>query len=554
MRAAFALSSLVLAAVLLAAPPVRADVDAGVEVISHRPDAVSVTIYRDLFALITETRTVELPEGPVTLSFEGVVETLLPASAVVAETGRELEERNYDYDELSPNNLFAKSVGREIVLTRTLPGSGKIVRSAATIVAVNSAGITLRTADGVEALHCSGLPERATFSELPGDLHAKPKLSIRLGAGPAGKRTVRLSYLAHGFAWKSAYVARLDDSGKRVNLKGWLTLTNVTNATFRDAQVQVVAGNLNLVGEEAGGTSLFGGTEGIGQTSRTFWREDGLNTLQEELTNSDVSLRLFGGCHALPTADFPDRNIAEALQRISAEDIGEMQEIVTTGFRASSMAERENLADYQMYRLPWPTDLNARQTKQAVFLDKPRVQVERFYRQFIDAIDSDPDEIESTPRLTLGIDNGKGSGLGEPLPEGILRLYEPGADGDLFSGEGSLDDTAVGVPIEITLAGALDLALEYAIDRGEETDAEGARTARLVDAQVRIANAKELLVTVEIRQSLHDYTANATVVRSNHRTTRKFGDYAWRVKVPANAATTLTYRLRVPELDEDDED
>src|SRR5688572_21529531 len=55
-------------------------------VISPRPDTVSVTIYRDLFALITETRTVDLPEEPVTLVFDGVVETLIPQSALIADT------------------------------------------------------------------------------------------------------------------------------------------------------------------------------------------------------------------------------------------------------------------------------------------------------------------------------------------------------------------------------------------------------------------------------------------------------------------------------------
>ena len=80
--------------------------------VSPQADGVSVTIYRDLFALITETRTVDLPEGPVTLSFEGVVETLLPESAVVAELGRALEERNFDYDALSPNSLLANPSAR----------------------------------------------------------------------------------------------------------------------------------------------------------------------------------------------------------------------------------------------------------------------------------------------------------------------------------------------------------------------------------------------------------------------------------------------------------
>ena len=95
-----------------------------VEVISPQADAVSVTIYRDLFALITETRTVDLPEGPVTLSFEGVVETLLPESAVATDLGRALEERNFDYDPLSPNNLLLKSIGKSVTITRTMPGLG----------------------------------------------------------------------------------------------------------------------------------------------------------------------------------------------------------------------------------------------------------------------------------------------------------------------------------------------------------------------------------------------------------------------------------------------
>ena len=60
--------------------------------ISPRPDSVSVTIYRDLFALVTETRTVDLPEGPVTLEFDGVVDTLIPQSAVIAGTQRAVAE------------------------------------------------------------------------------------------------------------------------------------------------------------------------------------------------------------------------------------------------------------------------------------------------------------------------------------------------------------------------------------------------------------------------------------------------------------------------------
>jgi hypothetical protein len=214
------------------------------------------------------------------------------------------------------------------------------------------------------------------------------------------------------------------------------------------------------------------------------------------------------------------------------------------------MASRESLADYHLYRLPWPTDLNARQTKQAVFLDKRSVKVERFYRHFLDAAAYYPDEPVVAPTLVLGFENRKSAGLGEPLPEGVLRLFEPGANGDLFSGEGSMHDTAVGVPAEIPLAGAIDLGLEISVDESDEEDRDGDEIAHVADAEIRIANAKGIPVTVEIRQQLGEYSANAQIKRASHSTIRKFGDFAWRVRVPANSADTLTYRLRLPKTAE----
>ena len=176
---------------LLAVPTLGA----ATEVISPRPDTVSVTIYRDLFALVTETRTIDLPEGAVTLSFDGVVETLLPASAVVADSGRTLEERNYDYDALTPSALFRKSIGEKVILTRTLPGSGEVKQLEAVVVSAAAGGITFRTVEGNEALHCSGLPEHVTFEKIPDALHPRPRLSVRLAPGPAGPRTVTIGTL-----------------------------------------------------------------------------------------------------------------------------------------------------------------------------------------------------------------------------------------------------------------------------------------------------------------------------------------------------------------------
>jgi len=527
---------------LLAGATVRAQ---QIEVVSPQPDNVSVTIYRDLFALVTETRTVDLPEGPVTVSFEGVVETLLPASAVATDIGRPLAERNFDYDALTPNNLLARSIGKGVTIMRTLPGSGKVAQVRATVVAANDAGITLRTDQGNEVLHCSGLPEHLTFDEIPGDLHARPKLSIQLAAGQPGKRTIRLSYLARGFAWKAAYVAHLNNTGNRMDLTAWITLQNLTQASFRGAQVQVVAGKLHLLAEENRGTSLTGDSDDYyDESSMDEAREEARQRLASELEPKDPTLQLFSGCYALPIP--PERE---------DRHFEEMREIIVTGFRASAaamemkrdamgivQAVREELGDYQLYRLPLPTDLNARQTKQAVFLVKPRVKVERFYRFDYDVRwDRSPER--TTPESMITFENRKASGLGEPLPAGLVRAFEIHGDREVFLGEASMRDKPVNLPVELGVSKAMDLGLEIDAPSPEVEEVRELKLQDRVDVEVRAFNGKSKPVTLEFRQPIEDdsVTSNSTDLFR-----RKDGKLVWRLRVPANGTYVLNYRVDWP--------
>jgi hypothetical protein len=537
-----------LLSLLVAAQVARAD---PVEVVSPQADSVSVTIYRDLFALVTETRTVNLPEGPVTLSFEGVVETLLPQSAVVTDLGRGLAERNFDYDPLSPNSLLTRSTGKSVTITRTLPGTGRVVQSRATIVAANDGGITLRTEPGNEALHCSGLPERLTFDEIPDDLHARPKLSVQLAAGNAGKRTVRLSYLAKGLAWKSDYIARLDAAGKRMDLTGWITLQNLTQAGFRGAQVQVVAGKLHLLDQESGGSSLTGHSDRYSDEAElSEAREEALQQLQQELEPKESALQLFSGCHALPE---PAPRIQEMLGSMESLD-----QVIVTGMRGSMRmnmdakrdvmsAEREELGDYQLYRLPWATDLNARQTKQALFLDK-RVKVDRFYRVAVDG-ESIREQETFTPASMITFENRKSSGLGEPLPGGLVRIFETTSTGEIFGGETRMFDKPVSVPVELEMTDALDLGIVVGVDHGDPEQLRDANLAQRTDVALRAFNAKSAAVPLEIRQYVG---TGVSLVKSSASSSRKHGDFVWRLRVPANGTRTLSYRLEAPRHEDDE--
>jgi hypothetical protein len=527
--------TLAAACVLLCAPVLGAE---PVEVVSAQPDAVSITIYRDLFALITETRTVDLPEGPVTLAFEGVVETLIPQSAVVADVGRALEERNYDYDRLTSNNLLSKSIGKTVTVTRTFPGSGKVTQTRAVVVAAGYGGITLQSEDGSEALHCSGIPERLTFDEVPDALHPNPRLSVRLAAGAAGKRTIHVSYLAQGFAWKSDYVAHLNATGDRMDLNGWVTLRNLTNAGFRDAQVQVVAGKLHLLSEYERGTSRFGNTDNYRDVNELREaRNAALELMQQEA--SFVSTP-FSGCHASPArGEYMFRRSITTDDALPREASMEIAEVTVTGGRAS-MAVREELGDYQLYRLPWATDLAARQTKQAVFLDKRGVKINRFYAFHFNPLSFESqDNPFAVPSSVVAFDNKKSAGLGEPLPEGVFRMFESVGDGTVFIGEAQLADKAVGLPVELTVARALDLQVIVSVDDAFEK--------RIADVELQVMNAKGVPVNFEVRQYIEDETTDTKIENSNHRVGRKFGDYAWRFRVPANGSDSLTYRFRYAE-------
>ena len=526
-----------------------------VQVISPRADSVSVTIYRDLFALVTETRTVDLPAGPVTLVFDGVVDTLIPQSATIADMDRTVDESNYDFERLTPAKLLEKSIGRSVTLWRTNPATGRARQVTATVVSANSRGVVFHTADGNEALHCSGLPEKLTFDEIPG-VKSSPQLSIRLAAGTPGTRQVRISYLAQGFGWQANYVATLGD---RMDLLGWITLSNSTSSGFLNANVQVVAGRLNLLDAGDGGTSTLGASAEFGDDDSIDGRRDErMAEMREQPDEEPDDVEYFSGCYpmgsprAVRSADigrFPEAIAAPALQRMVGE---EMEEVIVTGYRAS-LAVRENLADYQLYRLPEPTDLQARQTKQVAFLHKPDAHYERFYSvklTSIDDLDNDPED-PKVPEVRIGWINREADGLGEPLPAGTVRFFEQTASGPVFIGGDRMHDTAAGAPVELLAGSATDL--DFGIDNAAQVQdmdlSAGAMFMALLTRHIylpvhlRVMNSKPVPVTFEVRQAPIDDMEDFRVKGASLPTRRKAGDWMWRFTVPAQGEATLSYQV-----------
>jgi hypothetical protein len=522
--------------VLAALVAVRAHAQDEITVTSPRADSVAVTIYRDDLALVTETRTVDLPGGAVTLVIEDVVETLLPQSAILTDAARPLAESNFDFDRLTPRSLLERSIGEAVTLTRTNPATGRVTRTAATILAVGE-GVVLQTADGHEALYCSGLPERLELERLPGELLAKPRLSVKLAAGEPGPRTVRVSYLAHGFAWSSDYVAHLNERSSAMHLAGWATLTNSTGTVFDQAEVQLVAGRLNILAAEEGGSAAEPvyaeeGESDVEARARVI-NDEALAgvALLRECFASDVPLPARGSA-------FPQPLLAR-MRFAVARDAPE--EITVT----ASRIQREELGDYQLYRLPWRTDLNARQTKQVLFLDEPDVRVERLYGLRLESLTEPPAEDVVIPSLMLRFENTEADGLGEPLPSGIVRVFESYGGRDVLAGESELGDRPVGLPVELTIARALNVLLE--ITTG--WDYGGRNDDRVeVTTEHRIVNNKAVPIELEIRHAVEDYYTDIEVESTSRPMRRRYGDLAWRFVVPPGEEL-LRYELSALELE-----
>lgn len=203
---------------------------------------LAVTIYNDDLALIQDVRQVDLPAGRSRQEFPDVSAAIRPETVTLGGEAFGIVEQNFDYDLLSPASLMQKAVGQTVTLLRTNPATGAETRERATVLAVNG-GVVMRIGERIEVLRDDGLPVRVIFDSIPPDLRARPTLSVTVDSSRAGVRPLTLSYLSTGLSWHADYVALFDEKLGRIDLQGWITLTNTTGTTFKDASTLLVAGN-----------------------------------------------------------------------------------------------------------------------------------------------------------------------------------------------------------------------------------------------------------------------------------------------------------------------
>jgi hypothetical protein len=292
---------------------------------------VAVTIYNNNLALVQDVRQVTLPIGRSRREFPDVSAQIRPETVTLSGEGFGIIEQNFDYDLLSPEALMQKAVGQTVTLLRTNPATGAETRERALVLAANG-GVVIKIGDRIEVLRDDGLPVRVIFDAIPPNLRARPTLSVSLDAARAGPRPLTLSYLTPGIGWKSDYVALFDEKVGKIDVQGWITLTNNTGTTFSNARTLLVAGNVGPVQQQypryysGGGSRPRGNMAGTESGSREqlgdfhLYPIEGRTTIANAQTKQ-VSFLDASGVPARKGYEFRNGWMASADQAESASSI-----------------------------------------------------------------------------------------------------------------------------------------------------------------------------------------------------------------------------------------
>ena len=362
---------------------------------------LGLTVYNGGLALVRDVRNVVLPPGELHLRFEDIAATVNPATVhlrSLSHPGRlPVLEQNYEYDLLDPQRLLQKYVGKEVTLVRTTVEAGvsKTTEVKTTLLALNNGPVWKignEIVTGISADHFR-------FPEVPDTLYSRPTLVWSLdNTGPRAQK-IETAYLAANIKWNSDYVLTLDQKGGTGDLDGWVTLQNNTGTAFKNASLQLIAGDLHQVESDAG------------------------------------------------RADFAAnavKQVAESRDEMTQQSFSEYH-LYTLGRRTSI-----NHAETKQLALLHGTDVPVR--KRYV------VDGQQWYYRNRHQPGT---PLKDAVKVYYDFTNNAASSLGMPIPAGVVRIYQTDPKGQVqYVGEDRVDHTPKDETVTVQIGSAFDVLCE----------------------------------------------------------------------------------------------
>ncbi|MDX2139482.1 MAG: DUF4139 domain-containing protein [Chloroflexota bacterium] len=405
-------------------------------------DALSLTVYNQGTALVRDRRTFELQQGISTLDFTDVASQIDPTSvsftSLTDPDGTSVLEQNYVFDLVGSSALLQRYIDQTIVVITTdgttyrgqlLNGSGEI------ILRDESGQVIVIARDNVRDIR---------FPNLPGGLLTRPTLRWLLDSAAGGDQQIEITYLTGGVTWTADYILLLGAENTSLDLNGWITLTNSSGAGYENAQVKLVAGDVNRLPDP---------------------------TMRGEMAVMDAMVP------TAPSAAVEQREFYEY-------QLYEIARPVTVGNNETKQVEFVSGAGvpaitFYVYEGAGP------------FYGYFGAITDQFYMQ------TGITDVQNYLEFTTGEDGG----LGADLPAGRVRVYQEDIDGAaLLIGENRIDHTPQGESVRIYLGNAFDLVGE------RRQTAFNIISSNVIEEtfEIRLRNRKDD-ETVEIRVPEHLY-------------------------------------------------
>lgn len=445
--------------------------------------SVAVTIYNGDLALVKDTRKLKLKIGLNALALRDVSAQIRPETALLRSIN-------------APGSLTLLEQNFDFDLLTPEKLLEKYVGKTVSLVKTNPATGT-ETTEQATVLSANngvvlkvgnrietGVPlARIVYDDVPANLRDRPTLVTKINNKGAIDQTVELSYLTGGLGWKADYVAELNAKEDMLDLSGWVTLTNTSGASYKNSKLQLVAGDVNRV--------------------------------QQNIRPMNTQMR---------------------------KKVEMMAD-------ASAPMSEESLLEYHLYTLDRPTTISENQTKQVALLSASGVPVHKdlvllgadYYYQ------GQYGEIGTKMKVGVFIefDNNEASKLGIPLPKGILRVYKKDSSGNAqFVGEDNIDHTPKNEKVGLKLGEAFDITADK-----KQTDfkvlpnPQKGHNAYESAYELTLKNAKKEKVSVTVQEPI---SGDWTIVNESSPHTKANSHLAvWKIDIPAEGKTTLTYRAQV---------
>jgi len=417
-------------------------------------EAVSLTVYNGGFAVVREVRPLVLRRGVQAVRFEGVPSQIDPTSlSLVSLTdpgALAVLEQNYQYNLIGTNSVLDAAVGQRVRIVRQY--GERTVVDEGVLVSQPGQGRIIQLDDGRILVDPEGTIELLTRPE---GLLSRPSLLWRLASEQAGEQRVEARYMTDGMGWKADYVAVVNEAETAVDVTGWVTLTNNSGASYPDASLQLIAGDVRRVQPPPPPAPVM-----YDRAEAVMAR--GVAAPQQE---SFFEYHLY----TFPNPTTIEENETKQLELLTAADAGVSRHLIFDGSG----------------------------------------QFFPFYRQRRPGAAGD----EMSAAVVLELENSEQNHMGMPLPAGTVRVYKADSRGNLqFLGEDRIEHTPRNETLRLYIGDAFDVVGT----RREVSNRQINDKTREITVEVEVRNRKETAATVdvvervfwgdwEITESSHDF-------------------------------------------------